>query len=109
MTVASMAKEMVADTMKSSGVKQPEAMRILARAIGANPGTLERLIKRRLVHVGRIEKRLNAYAATKLTQEFYRLVGDYERVLRSAERPDDPDLLLAKAAMDEAKKALGLK
>lgn len=106
MTVARIARRLIAEEGLVRGVKRPEARRIVAREAGVTPGSLENLERGRLKHADRIAARLHALLASKIEQRIARL--QHELFLaRETGRVGRADLERAEAALETARKALG--
>jgi hypothetical protein len=106
MSVASIAERMVRETMAERGLKKPDARAVVAREAGVKPGTIKRLCNGTLVHVERITERLNAYAIRRLQNKIAQTEHELAIARLAADRSDDPDILRAAAALEDAKKAL---
>lgn len=106
MSVASIAERMVRETMIERGLKKPEARAIVARESGVKPGAIRRLCNGSLVHVERITERINAYALKRLASKMSEFSHQLEVARLAADRPDDPDIQRAAAALENAKRAL---
>lgn len=106
MSVAATTERIVRETMIERGLKKPEARKLVAREAGVRPGALERLANGSLVHVERITERMNAYAVKRLTSKISEFSHQLDVARLAAVRPDDPDILRAAAALEDAKRAL---
>ena len=106
MSIAVTTERIIRETMAERGLKKPDARRVVAKEAGVKPGTLERLGNGSLVHVERITDRINAYVVRRLERKIAEFEHDLAIARLTAERADDPGILRAAAALDEAKKAL---
>lgn len=106
MSIAATAERIIRETMVEHGMKKPDARRLVAREAGIKPGTLERLGNGSLVHIERITDRINAYVVRRLERK----IAEFEQELAIARlansSPDEPGIVRAAAALEDAKKAL---
>ena len=105
-SMAIIAERMVRETMVERGLKKPDARAVVAREAGVKPGAIRRLCNGSLVHVERITERLNAYAIRRMERKIAEFSHQLEVARLTAERPDDPGILRAAAALENAKRAL---
>lgn len=108
MNVACIAERIVRETMIEKGVKKPDARRIVAKEAGVKPGTLERLCNGSLVHIERITDRINAYVVRRIERKIAQLESELAVARLASRRADEIDVVRAEAALDEARKALGI-
>ena len=105
-SVAATIKELVGIEKARLGVKTDEARKIIARRVGVAPGSLERLLSGRLVHIDRITDRVNLYVAKRLTNQIAALEHEIEMARRMPVGVERGDIERAEAAVAEAKRAL---
>lgn len=106
MSVADFAEMAVRETMAAHGLKKPDARAFVAREAGVRPGTLRRLCNGSLIHLERITERMNAYAVRRLGDKIAQFEHELAIARLASGRADDPDLLAAAAALEDAKRAL---
>ena len=106
MSIAATAERIVRETMIERGLKKPDARKIVAKEAGIKPGSIERLCNGSLVHIERITGRINAYAVRRLERKIIEINHQLDIARLAAARPDDPGILRAAAALEDAKKAL---
>ncbi len=107
MSIAATAERLIRETMTERGLKKPEARRLVAREAGVAPGALERLANGSLVHVERITDRINAYVVARLERKIAEVEHELALARLAADRTVEPDIGRARAALEEARDALG--
>jgi hypothetical protein len=105
-SVAATVKQLIGHEKASLGVKTDEARKIIARKVGVPPGSIERLLAGRLVHIERITDRINAYVAKRLTNQIAVLEHEIEMAKRMPVGVERGDIECAEIAVQEAKRAL---
>ena len=105
-SVATTIRELIGVEKARRGVKTEEARIIIARHVGVPPGSLERLLKGRLVHIDRISDRISKYVAKRLETQIKALEHEIEMARRMPVGVDDRDIERAVAAIETAKRAL---
>lgn len=105
-SVAATIRELIGVEKARRGVKTEEARKIIARNVGVAPGSLERLLRGRLVHIDRITDRVNSYVAKRLTNQIAALEHEIEMARRMPVGVKRCDIERALAAGAEAKRAL---
>ena len=105
-SVAATIKELIGVEKARRGVKTEEARKIIARNVGVAPGSLERLLRGRLVHIDRITDRVNSYVAKRLETQIATLEHEIEMARRMPMGVERGDIERAEAAVAEAKRAL---
>lgn len=107
MSIAATAEKIIRETMIERGLKKPDARRFVAREAGVKPGALERLGNGTLVHVERITDRINAYVVRRLERKIAEVERELALARLTADRSHEPEFERARAALDDAKRALG--
>ena len=106
MSAVALARRMIAEERVSRSVKLPEARAIIAREAGLLPGSLENLLRGRLVHIDRIAARLNGLLIAKLERKLSATQHDLA-IARASRRISEADLAGVEAALDAAREVLG--
>lgn len=106
MSIAATAERIVRETMIERGLKKPDARRLVASEAGIRPGSIERLCNGSLVHIERITERMNAYALRRLQNKIAQFEHELAIARLTTARADDPLILEAAAALENAKRAL---
>lgn len=103
-SVVGMADRMVAERMRDSGVKRPEAERSVARNAGLSPSAIDNLRRGRLKNGDAIGGRIQRAFVAFLERQIAALESELA-IARLAER--EVDFGAAEVAIAEAKRALG--
>lgn len=106
MSIAATAEKIIRETMVERGMKKPDARRLVAKEAGLKPGALERLGNGSLVHVERLTDRINAYVVQRLERKIADVEHELALARLTADRTVEPDIGRARAALDDAKRAL---
>jgi hypothetical protein len=105
-SVAATVKQLIGHEKAARGVKTEEARKIIARKVGVPPGSIERLLAGRLVHIERISDRINEYVAKRLEAQIRALEHEIEMARRMPVGVENGDIERAVAAVEQAKRAL---
>lgn len=94
---------------RRDGSNVEEARKVVARKLGAAPGTLRNLRKRRLKDVGAgLLDSLRAYVVRELHEEVRHLEHEIHLLLASGEHPDSDALAQANADLARVRSAIGI-